>query len=96
MTGIAGQPFLEADMQDPSFKAPPTVVPGGTLVIKVSADLDKIFFFVPGRTLVAVPVIAGRAEFTLPPDVAGGAVVFVSDLRAPKPTTVTVQVVGGV
>ena len=44
-------------MQDPSFKAPPTVVPGGTLVIKVSADLDKIFFFVPGRTLVAVPVI---------------------------------------
>ncbi len=83
-------------MQDPSIKAPPTVVPGCTLVVKVSADLDKVYFFVPGGTLVAAPVISGRAEFTLPPDVPGGAVVFVSDLRAPKPTTVTVQVVGGV
>lgn len=83
-------------MQDPTFKAPPTVVPGGTLVVKVSGDLDKIYFFVPGGTLVAAPVVSGRAEFTLPPDVPGGAVVFVSDLRAPKPTTVTVQVVGGV
>jgi hypothetical protein len=83
-------------MQEPTFKAPPTVVPGGTLVVKVSRDLDKIYFFVPGGTLVAAPVVSGRAEFTLPPDVPGGAVVFVSDLRAPKPTTVTVQVVGGV
>lgn len=83
-------------MQDPTFKAPRSVTQGGTLVVKVSDDLDKIFFFVPGGTLVAVPVIAGRAEFTLPPEVPGGAVVFVSDLRAPKPTTVPVQVVGGV
>ncbi|MDA0932797.1 MAG: hypothetical protein O3C51_04995 [Planctomycetota bacterium] len=83
-------------MQDPTFKAPPSVVQGGTLLIKVSHDLDKIFVFVPGGTLVAVPVISGRAEFTLPPDVPGGAVVFVSDLRAPKPTTVPVQVIGGV
>jgi hypothetical protein len=82
-------------MQDPPFQTPPTVVEGGTIVVTVGEQVGTVYFYAPGHPVVATPVVAGRAEYRLPPTVRGGTVVYVSDKRVPTPTTKQVDVLGG-
>ena len=83
-------------MQDPSeFRVDPTVEEGGTIVVQAPKYLEFVYVFVPGRGSLAIPVVAGRAEYTLPPEVLGGTLIVVSDGQIPNPKSVTVTVVGG-
>lgn len=83
-------------MQGPDrVQAPSTVVEGGTITIRVRSEVDHVIVLVAGRSSTRVPVVNGRAEYPLPPDVLGGTVVSITDGRIPNPSSTDVLVVGG-
>jgi hypothetical protein len=83
-------------MQDPGgIQVDPTVPEGGTIVVRVRHQATEVRFVVPGVGVVRVTPVGGRAEYTLPPEVRGGARITVSDMRLPRPASATVDVTGG-
>lgn len=72
-----------------------TVQEGGTIQVRVDGETAELLFVVPSVGAIRVPVVRGRAEYTLPPSVRGGTRVIISDLRVPDPSSVGVDVVGG-
>jgi hypothetical protein len=82
--------------QDPDrVQAPTTVVEGGTITIRTSAEVDHVIVLIAGRSSTRIPVVNGRAEYPLPPNVTGGTVVSITDGRIPNPSSTDVLVVGG-
>ena len=83
-------------LQDPQrVQAPSTVAEGGTITIRTSSEIDHVIVLIAGRSSTRIPVVNGRAEYPLPPDVRGGTVVSVTDGRIPNPSSTDVLVVGG-
>ncbi len=80
--------------QKPRIWAEPTVLEGGTLVVRARSEVKEISVFIPGHGSFLIGVRHGRAELTLPPNVRGGAQLIVSDLLVPTPCSLTVDVVG--
>lgn len=77
------------------LRTDPTVMEGGTIVVDVPDGVNEVHFVIPGRGSTSVAVVEGRAEFPLPPSVAGGTTVLVTDGLYPNPNSTRVQVVGG-
>jgi hypothetical protein len=81
--------------QDPAIRTDPTVAEGGVLVVTAAAATRSVSFLVPGQRRVTLPVVNGRVEFRVPPQVRGGTRILVSDMNLPKPCELSVEVVGG-
>lgn len=65
------------------------------VVVEVAEGVDKVHFKPAGHPPVTVRVANGRAEYQLPPNVRGGTVIFISDLKLPDPASAEVTVTGG-
>jgi hypothetical protein len=72
----------------------PTVVEGGTIVIRVEGTASSVSLAIPGVGRVDVPVQNGVAEYTLPASVRGGTEILITDNALPTPSTAEVTVVG--
>lgn len=77
------------------IRVDPTVPEGGVLVVQVRNQAREIRMVVPGVGVVRLPVHNGRAEYRLPPQVRGGARITISDMLLPRPSSATVDVIGG-
>ncbi len=79
--------------QEKGLSAPGTVLEGGSIEILVGSDAAELSVVVPGLLDVKIPVIDGRAELQLPPNIHGGETIFISDEKYPYPSSVEVLVV---
>ncbi len=77
------------------MQAEATVPEGGTIHIRCNSDATTLQLLVPGVGCLLLPVVGGRIEYTLPPQVRAGHRIIVSDLRTPAPSNASVEVVGG-
>ena len=93
--GVAGFAMgLAETPQQPGLRTDPTVNEGGVIVVTVTAKVSHLYVKLPGRPAARVPVVNGRVEYGLPPQVRGGSVIHISDLRLPNPSSAEVLVVG--
>lgn len=77
------------------FTVNPTVDEGGTIVIRATTRLSEVSVFIPGHGTRRVPLVNGRGETQIPPDVRGGTQILITDGLVPTPCSTTVDVVGG-
>lgn len=73
----------------------PTVLEGGTVILHVNESVQEVHVLIPGKQSYTVPVVNGRAEFHVPPEVRGGTPLLITDGIIPHPAQVTVTVTGG-
>ncbi|MGE3966431.1 MAG: hypothetical protein AB7I09_20210 [Planctomycetota bacterium] len=74
---------------------PATVPEGGDVRIDVHNGAKKVNVYIAGHGRRVLLVQDGIAEFRLPPGVAGGTRILVSDHRVPNPSTIEIVVTGG-
>lgn len=81
-------------MQGAGVTAPPRVAEGGVIDIEVHSGATELWVMPIGSRAVRIPVRRGRAEYQVPPSLPGGTVIFISDMKLPKSSSATVEVVG--
>lgn len=76
------------------LRGPASVPEGGNVRIEVPEGVRSLQMSILGHGGRRLAVVGGVAEFRVPPGVAGGTRILVTDGRLPNPGTIEIVVVG--